>query len=48
MPEIQEKVKILKGKELPINFVLIYYQNKRNVGFSFATLKEDIDVNKEF
>jgi N-acetyl-gamma-glutamyl-phosphate reductase len=47
MPEIQEKVKILKGKELPINFVPHLLPLTRGMLVSvFATLKEDIDVNK--
>ena len=47
MPEIQEKIKILKGKELPINFVPHLLPLTRGMLVSvFATLKEDIDVNK--
>lgn len=47
MPEIEEKIKILKGKELPINFVPHLLPLTRGMLVSvFATLKEDIDVNK--
>jgi N-acetyl-gamma-glutamyl-phosphate reductase len=47
MPEIQEKIKILKGKELPINFVPHLLPLTRGMLVSvYATLKEDIDVNK--
>ena len=47
MPEIEEKIKILKGKELLINFVPHLLPLTRGMLVSvFATLKEDIDVNK--
>ena len=47
MPEIEEKIKILKGKELSINFVPHLLPLTRGMLVSvYATLKEDIDVNK--
>ena len=47
MPEIQEKIKILKGKDLPINFVPHLLPLTRGMLVSvFATLKDDINVNQ--
>ena len=47
MPEIHEKVKILKGKDVSINFVPHLLPLTRGMLVSvFATLKEDIDVNE--
>ena len=47
MPEINEKVKILKGKDVSINFVPHLLPLTRGMLVSvFATLKEDIDVNE--
>lgn len=47
MPEIEEKVKLLKQKELSINFVPHLIPVTRGMLVSvFATLKEDIDVKE--
>ncbi|WP_417328342.1 N-acetyl-gamma-glutamyl-phosphate reductase [Halarcobacter sp.] len=47
MPEIQEKVKLVKGVECQINFVPHLLPITRGMLVSvFATLKEDVDVNK--
>jgi N-acetyl-gamma-glutamyl-phosphate reductase len=47
MPEIEEKIKILKGKDLSINFVPHLLPLTRGMLVSvFATLKDDIDVNE--
>ncbi len=47
MPEIQEKVKIIKNKEVSINFVPHLLPLTRGMLVSvYATLKEDIDVNE--
>jgi N-acetyl-gamma-glutamyl-phosphate reductase len=47
MPEIQEKVRILKGKDVSINFVPHLLPLTRGMLVSvYATLKEDIDVNE--
>ena len=47
MPEIHEKVKILKGKDVSINFVPHLLPLTRGMLVSvFATLKDDIDVNE--
>ena len=47
MPEISEKVRILKGKDVSINFVPHLLPLTRGMLVSvFATLKEDIDVNE--
>ncbi|QDF28332.1 N-acetyl-gamma-glutamyl-phosphate reductase [Halarcobacter anaerophilus] len=47
MPEIEEKVKLLKEKEFQINFVPHLIPVTRGMLVSvFATLKEDIDVQK--
>lgn len=47
MPEIEEKIKILKGKELAINFVPHLLPLTRGMLVSvYATLKDDIDVNE--
>ncbi|RXJ75374.1 N-acetyl-gamma-glutamyl-phosphate reductase [Arcobacter sp. F155] len=47
MPEIQEKVKIVKGVDCQINFVPHLLPITRGMLVSvFATLKEDVDVNK--
>ena len=47
MPEIEEKIKILKGKELSINFVPHLLPLTRGMLVSvYATLKDDIDVNQ--
>lgn len=47
MPEIQEKIRILKGKDVSINFVPHLLPLTRGMLVSvYATLKEDIDVNE--
>lgn len=47
MPEIEEKVQLLTNKELNINFVPHLINATRGMMVSvYATLKEDIDVNK--
>ncbi|RXJ88786.1 N-acetyl-gamma-glutamyl-phosphate reductase [Arcobacter sp. CECT 8983] len=47
MPEIQEKVKLVKGVDCQINFVPHLLPITRGMLVSvFATLKEDVDVNK--
>lgn len=47
MPEIQEKIKLVKGVECQINFVPHLLPITRGMLVSvFATLKEDVDVNK--
>lgn len=47
MPEIEEKVKLLKNKEFQINFVPHLLPVTRGMLISvFATLKDDIDVEK--
>lgn len=47
MPEIHEKVKILTGKDVSINFVPHLLPLTRGMLVSvFATLKDDIDVNE--
>lgn len=47
MPEIIEKVKLLKNKELSINFVPHLINATRGMLVSvYATLKEDVDVNE--
>ena len=47
MPEIEEKVKIIKNKELSINFVPHLINATRGMLVSvYATLKEDVDVNE--
>lgn len=47
MPEIEEKVSVLKNKELSINFVPHLINATRGMLVSvYATLKEDIDVHK--
>ena len=47
MPEISEKIRVLKGKEVSINFVPHLLPLTRGMLVSvYATLKEDIDVNE--
>ena len=47
MPEIEEKVKLLKNEECQINFVPHLLPITRGMLISvFATLKEDVDVSK--
>lgn len=47
MPEIQEKVRLLKNEEVSINFVPHLLPITRGMLVSvYATLKEDIDVNE--
>ena len=47
MPEIQEKIRILKGKDVSINFVPHLLPLTRGMLVSvYATLKEDINVNE--
>ncbi|MFA9373821.1 N-acetyl-gamma-glutamyl-phosphate reductase [Poseidonibacter sp.] len=47
MPEIQEKVRLLKNEEVSINFVPHLLPLTRGMLVSvYATLKEDIDVNE--
>ncbi len=47
MPEISEKIRVLKGKDVSINFVPHLLPLTRGMLVSvYATLKEDIDVNE--
>ena len=47
MPEISEKIRVLKGKEVSINFVTHLLPLTRGMLVSlYATLNEDIDVNE--
>jgi N-acetyl-gamma-glutamyl-phosphate reductase len=47
MPEIAEKIRVLKGKDVSINFVPHLLPLTRGMLVSvYATLKEDIDVNE--
>lgn len=47
MPEIEEKIKIVKNKEFSINFVPHLINATRGMLVSvYATLKEDVDVNE--